>query len=51
VTEVGDDSSVMDPKPFKKPPPDQKKIKESLAKAYSKVNLTSNEAPKVANPF
>lgn len=39
VTEVGNDSSVMDPKPFKKPKPDKKAIKATVAKAFSQVGL------------
>lgn len=49
VTEVGNDPSVTNPKPFKRPPPDRQAIRDSLKRAYSQVNLTSNEAPGTAN--
>ncbi len=39
VTEVGNDSSVTEPKPFKKPKPDRKAIKASVNKAFSRVGL------------
>lgn len=42
VTEVGNDSSVMDPKPFKKPRPDPKKIRDSVRRAISLANLTTS---------
>lgn len=38
VVEVGNDSSVLDPKPFKKPRPDREKIRESVGKAIARVN-------------
>ncbi len=38
-TEVGDDSSVVNPKPFKKPKPDQNAIKAAVGKALSQVGL------------
>jgi hypothetical protein len=39
VVEVGNDSSVLDPKPFKKPKPKREEIKASVHKAFSKVGL------------
>lgn len=39
VVEVGDDSSVVDPKPFKAPPPDRKEIKDTLDRAFSQSGL------------
>jgi len=39
VTEVGNDSSVLDPKPFKKPKPDRKAIKAAVGKAFSQAGL------------
>lgn len=39
VTEVGNDSSIVDPKPFKKPKPDRKAIKASVGKAFSRAGL------------
>lgn len=41
VVEVGNDSSYVDPKPFKKPKPDRKEIKASVERAFSQVNLVS----------
>ena len=38
-TEVGNDSSVMDPKPFKKPKPPREKIKEAVGKAFSRAGM------------
>lgn len=37
--EVGNDSSVMDPKPFKKPAPDRKAIKAAVGKALSQTGF------------
>lgn len=37
--EVGNDSSVLDPKPFKKPKPDRKAIKAAVGKAFSQAGL------------
>lgn len=39
VVEVGDDSSVTNPKPRPKPKPDRKKIKAAVGKAFSQVGL------------
>jgi hypothetical protein len=39
VTEVGNDSSIVDPKPFKKPPVDRSAIRASVSKAFSKAGL------------
>ena len=39
VVEVGNDSSVVAPKPFKKPKPDRNQIKGSVAKAFSQAGL------------
>lgn len=39
VTEVGNDSSVLDPKPFRKPKPDRKAIKAAVGKAFSQAGL------------
>lgn len=38
-TEVGNDSSVTNPKPFKKPRPDRKQIRASVEKAFSRAGL------------
>ena len=37
--EVGNDSSVTSPKPFKKPKPDRKEIKAAVGKAFSQAGL------------
>lgn len=37
--EVGDDSSVVNPKPFKKPKPDRQAIKASVGKAFSQMGF------------
>lgn len=39
VVEVGNDSSVTAPKPFKKPPPDRQAIKAAVGKALSQAGL------------
>jgi len=39
VVEVGNDSSVVAPKPFNKPKPDRNEIKGSVAKAFSQAGL------------
>lgn len=39
VVEVGNDPSVTDPKPFRKPKPDRKAIRASLERAASRVGL------------
>lgn len=39
VVEVGNDSSVLEPKPFKKPKPDRKAIKAAVGKAFSQAGL------------
>ena len=41
VIEVGNDSSVLEPKPREVPRPDRNKIREAVGKAVSRVNLTS----------
>lgn len=41
VVEVGNDSSITDPKPFKKPKPDRQAIKASVHKAFSQAGLGS----------
>ena len=37
--EVGNDSSVLDPKPFKKPKADRQSIKAAVGKAFSRAGL------------
>lgn len=37
--EVGNDSSVTDPKPFQKPKPDRQAIKASVGRAFSQAGL------------
>ena len=37
--EVGDDSSVVNPKPFQKPKPDRNAIKATVGKAFSQAGL------------
>lgn len=39
VTEVGNDPSFTNPKPFKKPRPSRKDIRASIDKAFSRVGL------------
>lgn len=39
MIEVGDDSSILNPKPFKAPKPDRKEIQASIARAMEKVGL------------
>lgn len=39
VVEVGNDSSALDPKPFKKPKPKREEIKAAVNKAFSRVGL------------
>jgi hypothetical protein len=39
VIEVGNDSSVTDPKPFKRPKPKREDIKASVNKAFSRAGL------------
>jgi len=39
VAEVGNDSSLTDPKPFKKPAPDKNKIRAALDKGFSRAGL------------
>ena len=41
MTEVGNDPSIMDPKPFVKPKPDRTKIQEAVTRAYSAVDLVT----------
>ena len=41
MTELGNDSSIMDPKPFKPKPPDREKIRDAVGRAYSQVDLTT----------
>jgi hypothetical protein len=38
-TEVGNDPSITNPKPFKKPKPDRQKIKAAVHGAFSKAGL------------
>lgn len=38
-TEVGNDSAIMEPKPFKKPKPDRMKIKAAVHGAFSKAGF------------
>ena len=37
--EVGNDSSVLNPKPYKKPPPDRQAIRAAVRRAASRVGL------------
>lgn len=37
--EVGNDSSVLNPKPYQKPKPDRQAIKAAVGKAFSKAGL------------
>lgn len=39
VVEVGNDSSITNPKPRPKPKPDRAKIKEAVGKAFSRAGL------------
>ena len=39
VVEVGNDSSVLQPKPFKRPKPKREEIKASVNKAFSRAGL------------
>jgi hypothetical protein len=39
MVEVGNDSSVTDPKPFKRPGPDRQAIKAAVGRAFSKAGL------------
>jgi hypothetical protein len=39
LTEVGNDSSVLNPKPFQKPRPDRTQIKAAVGKAFSRAGL------------
>jgi hypothetical protein len=39
--EVGNDSSVVNPKPFKRPKPDRKEVRKSIEKAFSRVGIGS----------
>ncbi len=41
MTELGNDSSIMDPKPFKRPPPDKAGIEEAVGRAWSAVDLVT----------
>ena len=41
VTEVGNDPSIMAPKPFVKPKPDRLGIQEAVTRAYSAVDLVT----------
>ncbi len=41
VIEVGNDPSIMDPKPFVKPKADREKIKEAVTRAYSAVDIVT----------
>ena len=40
VVEVGNDSSIVAPKPRKLPKPDKKGIKEAVGKAFSRVGIS-----------
>lgn len=40
VVEVGNDSSVLNPKPREKPKPDRKAIRESVGKALNRVGIS-----------
>lgn len=40
MVEVGNDSSVTDPKPFKKPRPKRSEIKESVGKAFARAGIS-----------
>lgn len=37
--ELGNDSSVVNPKPFVKPKPDRKEVRKSIEKAFSRAGL------------
>lgn len=37
--ELGNDSSVLEPKPYKKPAPDRKQIKAAVGKAFSQAGF------------
>lgn len=39
VTEVGNDSSVTEPKPYRKPKPDRQAIKAAVGRAFSRAGL------------
>lgn len=39
LTEVGNDSSVIDPKPFRKPKPDRKAIRSTIERAFSRAGF------------
>jgi len=39
VTEVGNDSSILAPKPFKKPRPKREEVKASVRKAFSRAGM------------
>jgi hypothetical protein len=41
VTEVGNDSSVMAPKPSAAPRPDRKQIRETVEKAFSRAGISA----------
>ena len=41
MTEVGDDSSIMDPKPFVPPPIDKAAIDKAVEQAWSQVDLVN----------
>ena len=41
VTELGNDSSIMDPKPFEPQPPDREKIRDAVGRAYGEVDLVT----------
>ena len=40
VVEVGNDSSVLEPKPFKKPKSDRKAIRETVGKALNRAGVS-----------
>ena len=39
VVEVGNDSSVTEPKPFKRPKPNRNEVKAAVGKAFSQAGL------------
>jgi hypothetical protein len=41
VVEVGNDSSVLEPKPFKKPKSDRKAIRETVGKALNRAGISA----------
>ena len=39
MVELGNDSSVVEPKPFKKPKPNKKEIRESIGRAFNRAGI------------